>query len=75
MIFFSEILKISCVLSCLQGDPFEVDWKNSFYGKNYERLLEIKDKYDPSQLLYGSINVGGDRWTEDKEGRLCRVQD
>jgi len=75
MIYFTEILKFSCVLSYLQGDPFEVDWKNSFYGKNYERLLEIKDKYDPSQLLYGSINVGGDRWMEDTEGRLCRVQE
>jgi len=57
----------------LQADPFEVDWKNSFYGANYDRLLQIKDKYDPSQLLYGSINVGGDRWAEDSQGRLCQV--
>ncbi|KAF2135257.1 uncharacterized protein K452DRAFT_363271, partial [Aplosporella prunicola CBS 121167] len=25
----------------------ESDWKESFYGENYERLLEVKRKYDP----------------------------
>jgi len=61
------------LITYTQADPLEADWKNSFYGENYDRLLEIKDKYDPSQLLYASINVGGDRWAEDSQGRLCQV--
>jgi hypothetical protein len=33
----------------------------------------IKDHYDPEQLLYGSTAVGGDRWMEVDDGRLCPV--
>ncbi|THU90643.1 FAD binding domain protein [Dendrothele bispora CBS 962.96] len=52
------------------NDP---DFKADFYGPNYNRLLQIKDKWDPDQILYGSISVGGDRWHENDEGRLCRT--
>ncbi|THU80375.1 FAD-binding domain-containing protein [Dendrothele bispora CBS 962.96] len=56
-----------------EADSNEPDWQNSFYGENYGRLLSIKDKYDPDQILYGSTAVGGDRWAEDSDGRLCRI--
>ena len=56
-----------------EADPFDPDWKTTFYGCNYNKLLAIKDDYDPDQLLYGSTAVGGDRWTEDAQGRLCPV--
>ncbi|KAL0570059.1 hypothetical protein V5O48_011901 [Marasmius crinis-equi] len=56
-----------------QADPNDPDWKETFYGPNYDRLLSIKDKWDPEHILYGSIAVGGDRWRETDEGRLCRV--
>ena len=50
------------------------DFKDAFYGPNYDRLLSIKDKWDPDGVLYGATAVGGDRWREDAEdGRLCRV--
>ncbi|KIK58057.1 hypothetical protein GYMLUDRAFT_171811 [Collybiopsis luxurians FD-317 M1] len=55
-----------------EADYTEPDWKDAFYGSNYDRLLAIKDKWDPDQILYGSIAVGGDRWQERKDGRLCR---
>ncbi|KAL0064816.1 hypothetical protein AAF712_008213 [Marasmius tenuissimus] len=48
------------------------DFKQSFYGVNYDRLLAIKDKWDPDEILYGSIAVGGDRWYQNVDGRLCR---
>ncbi|KAJ6449463.1 hypothetical protein C8R45DRAFT_1044851 [Mycena sanguinolenta] len=56
-----------------EADFQDPDFKQSFWGANYNKLLAIKDKWDPDQLLYGSINVGGDRWTETEEGRLCKV--
>lgn len=34
-----------------ETDPFTQDWQNSFWGSNYERLLEVKKKYDPDMLL------------------------
>ena len=52
---------------------FEPDFKDAFYGANYDRLLRIKDKWDPDGVLYGATAVGGDRWREDEDGRLCRV--
>ncbi|KAE9394349.1 FAD-binding domain-containing protein [Gymnopus androsaceus JB14] len=54
-----------------EANPFAPDWKNAFYGEYYDRLLSIKDKWDPDQLLYGAIAVGGDRWEEMEDGRLC----
>ncbi|KAJ7258500.1 hypothetical protein C8J57DRAFT_1451069 [Mycena rebaudengoi] len=56
-----------------EADSSEPDWKMAFYGKNYPHLLAIKDRYDPSQLLFGSTAVGGDRWVEREGGRLCPV--
>ncbi|KAF7378451.1 Fad binding domain protein [Mycena sanguinolenta] len=56
-----------------KADFQDPDFKQDFWGANYNRLLAIKDKWDPDQLLYGSINVGGDRWKETAGGRLCKV--
>ncbi|KAJ8073891.1 hypothetical protein AAF712_003317 [Marasmius tenuissimus] len=56
-----------------EGDLLEPNFKDAFYGPNYDRLLNIKDKWDPDQILYGSTAVGGDRWREDEDGRLCKV--
>ncbi|PBK61988.1 FAD binding domain protein [Armillaria solidipes] len=55
-----------------EADTFNPDWKNTFYGSNYQKLLHIKDTWDPDQLLYGSTAVGGDRWDRQDDGRLCR---
>ncbi|KAF7378452.1 Fad binding domain protein [Mycena sanguinolenta] len=56
-----------------EADFQDPDWKQDFWGAHYNKLLAIKDKWDPDQLLYGSINVGGDRWKETAEGRLCKA--
>ncbi|THH02380.1 hypothetical protein EW145_g6755 [Phellinidium pouzarii] len=34
-----------------EGDVYEFDHENSYWGPNYPRLLEIKEKYDPFHLL------------------------
>ncbi|UKZ54387.1 hypothetical protein TrVGV298_008195 [Trichoderma virens] len=49
------------------------DWKESFFGQNYDKLLRIKNKWDPSGLLYGLKLVGSDAWVLDANGRLCRA--
>ncbi|KAI0017750.1 FAD-binding domain-containing protein [Xylariomycetidae sp. FL0641] len=49
------------------------DWQRQLYGDNYDRLLRIKNKYDPDGLLYAHTAVGSDAWFEDGEQRLCRA--
>ncbi|THV00204.1 FAD-binding domain-containing protein [Dendrothele bispora CBS 962.96] len=58
-----------------EAAPNEPDFQQTFYGTNYNKLLRIKDKYDPYQMLYGSTSVGGDRWFENESDgrRLCQV--
>jgi hypothetical protein len=56
-----------------EGDPFEPNFQKEFFGRNYDRLLRIKDKFDPEELFYARTAVGSDRWTERADGRLCRV--
>ncbi|KAL3470342.1 hypothetical protein BJX99DRAFT_267531 [Aspergillus californicus] len=38
-------------------------WKADLYGtENYDRLLEIKNKYDPEDIFYCPTCVGSDSW-------------
>lgn len=48
------------------------DWKEDYYGENYEKLRAIKEEWDPSGLFYGPAVVGSDAWVET-DGRLCRA--
>ncbi|KAF9535189.1 FAD-binding domain-containing protein [Crepidotus variabilis] len=34
-----------------EADVYEPDWQTRFWGNNYARLLQIKNKYDPTHLL------------------------
>ncbi|KAL8882140.1 MAG: hypothetical protein Q9198_000812 [Flavoplaca austrocitrina] len=53
-------------------DPtYKGDWKEAMYGAHYDRLLEIKHRYDSNQIMYGLFAVGSDEFTLDGEGRLC----
>ncbi|KAK1999626.1 FAD binding domain-containing protein [Colletotrichum falcatum] len=55
-----------------EADFQQKDWQDTFFGVNYPRLLEIKNKYDPNGLLYNVAAVGSDAWTVDYHGRMCR---
>lgn len=56
------------------ANGFSRSWKRDFYGDNYERLLEIKRKYDPTESLFVYSGVGSDRWEYDlHSGLLCRA--
>jgi hypothetical protein len=56
-----------------EGNPNQVDWKESFYGSNYNELLNIKKKWDPSGVFYTHTGVGSDSWVQDNQGRLCAM--
>jgi hypothetical protein len=47
------------------------EWKEDYFGINYERLLEVKRKYDPKHLFYGPASVGSDFWRVESDGRSC----
>lgn len=55
-----------------EGDFQEPNWQSVFYGENYDKLLSIKDKYDPSHLLYAKTAVGAEYYIEAEDHRLCR---
>ena len=59
-----------CYLS--EGDFRQPNWQQVFYGANYDRLLSIKQTYDPDHLFYATTAVGSDYWTVEPDGRLCR---
>ena len=55
-----------------QGDRFDPDYINAFYGPHFPRLSAIKDKYDPNSMFYCPTCVGSERWHEQSDGRLCQ---
>jgi FAD/FMN-containing dehydrogenase len=55
-----------------ESNQFMVDWKEKFWGRNYEALREVKGRYDPRNALYVAQGVGSDDWIVD-EGRLCKL--
>ncbi|KAF9879663.1 FAD binding domain-containing protein [Colletotrichum karsti] len=55
-----------------EADFQQKDWQETFFGVNYPKLLEVKQKYDPKGLLYNVAAVGSDAWTVDDHGRMCR---
>lgn len=57
------------------GNSFSRTWKHDFYGENYDKLSEIKRKYDPSESLFVYSGIESDRWDYDlQSGLLCRVE-
>jgi hypothetical protein len=54
-----------------EGDFQLETWKEDFYGPNYNKLLSIKNKYDPKHIFYGKTAVGSDAWKVEADGRLC----
>ncbi|KAI0838428.1 FAD/FMN-containing isoamyl alcohol oxidase MreA [Hypoxylon sp. FL0890] len=56
-----------------EGDVNQPDFQKTFYGDHYNRLLQIKTKYDPRGVFYAQTAVGSERWKQDLDGRLCMV--
>ena len=58
-----------------EADPNEPDFQHAFWGSNYERLLEVKRKHDPSDVLWCHPCVENERWRDMEGRRFCRVED
>ncbi|KAL9047334.1 MAG: hypothetical protein Q9214_000061 [Letrouitia sp. 1 TL-2023] len=58
-----------CYMS--EADPRQPDWKQAFYGPNYQKLYLIKKKYDPNHVFYAPTAVGSDDWQVKDTGALC----
>ncbi|PSN68404.1 FAD-binding domain-containing protein [Corynespora cassiicola Philippines] len=46
-------------------------WKSEYYGSVYDRLLQIKQRYDPDFVLWNQPAVGSDLYRLRDDGRLC----
>ncbi|OLN86654.1 putative FAD-linked oxidoreductase-like protein 8 [Colletotrichum chlorophyti] len=57
-----------------EGNAMDSNFKEDFYGSSYDRLVEIKRKYDPTDSLFVFSGVGSDEWHYDlNSGKLCRT--
>lgn len=41
-----------------EADYFQEDWQQAFWGDNYTRLLQVKERYDPDGLFSIHHGVG-----------------
>ena len=48
-----------------ESNFFESNWQESYWGANYQRLLAIKQKYDPRGLFFVRHGVGTENWNDD----------
>jgi FAD/FMN-containing dehydrogenase len=55
-----------------ETDYFEPSWQQEFWGANYQRLLAIKEKYDPEGLFFCHHCVGSEGWSDDGMCRAAR---
>ena len=53
-----------------ESNYFEPDWRLAFWGANYPRLRQVKDKYDPDGLFFVHHGVGSEDWSPDGFTRL-----
>ncbi|KAL3473682.1 hypothetical protein BJX99DRAFT_233117 [Aspergillus californicus] len=49
------------------------NWKETFFGSNYDKLAQVKAKWDPHHLFYVLKGVGSDYWTVSNSGRMCKA--
>jgi hypothetical protein len=63
-----------------EGDVMDPEFGQSFFGGNYKRLLEIKQRVDPKDVFWAPTAVGSEGWyitgqkpyMTTQNGRLCR---
>lgn len=56
-----------------EADPGLKAWRSQFFGSSWERLMRVKQDWDPSKSLWAPPTVCGDEWAFNTERALCRV--
>ncbi|USP78593.1 hypothetical protein yc1106_05867 [Curvularia clavata] len=56
-----------------EADFRQPNFQDTFWGDNYDKLLDIKKKWDPLGLFYTTVGVGSEAWNVKSDGRMCRV--
>jgi len=60
-----------------EADGFDPQWKENWFGENYDWLRSVKQKYDPEDVFWCWRCVGNEGWEEVKGGTtygpLCEV--
>ncbi|ORY58548.1 FAD/FMN-containing dehydrogenase [Pseudomassariella vexata] len=56
-----------------EADFNQPNWQETFFGDNYDKLLTIKQTWDPNGVFYALKGVGSDAWTVAADGRMCRA--
>lgn len=52
------------------GNP---NWRETFWGPHYEKLSEIKSKWDPNMVFYVTPGINADHMVFREDGRLCKA--
>ncbi|PGH21538.1 hypothetical protein AJ80_03206 [Polytolypa hystricis UAMH7299] len=56
-----------------EGNLEEPNWQEAYWGSNYPRLLELKEKWDSGRIFYARTTPGTEDWAViDDLGRLCK---
>lgn len=55
-----------------EADAYMPNALQAFWGTNYPKLLQIKNRIDPDGVLFCRSCVGSELWYETEEGGLCR---
>lgn len=58
-----------------EADFLQPNFQQAFFGEKYERLLDIKKKYDPDMFFYATKAVGSEVWSVAEDGHMCKVED
>ncbi len=53
-----------------ESNFFNERWQDAFWGRNYERLRRVKQRYDPDGLFVSHHGVGSEVWSADGFQRL-----
>ena len=54
-----------------ESNYFNGSWQQAFWGNNYQKLREVKTKYDPDGLFFVHHGVGSEAWSADGFTRLA----
>jgi FAD/FMN-containing dehydrogenase len=63
----SEVRKLLPTIGSYVSESnfFEKEWQQSFWGSNYEKLLAVKNRYDPEGFFFVHHGVGSESWSAD----------